>query len=60
MYGVHLIEIMIVNPKLIGTSTVEEVVTSIKQNLNMDFKQFFPIFDNIEGFDSSAKRFYSP
>lgn len=56
MYGTCLVEVMFINPKLISMRIVDDVVASIRQNLNMDFKQFFAVINTLEGFDSLAKR----
>ncbi len=57
MLGVCLMEIVLINPKILGGNTMEEVLASFKRNMNIDFRYFFVIFRGIDGFASSAKKY---
>ncbi len=49
-------EIVLINPKIIGAHTMDEILYSIKRNLGVDFKHFFVVFRDIDGFAPLIKK----
>jgi len=58
IFGTSLLEIVLINPKILGPLTVDEVLASFKRNMNVDFKYFFVVFRGIDGFSSSMKKYF--
>ena len=47
--GAELIEIVLINPKILGSTSTDEASSSIKRNFAVKSKRLYIIYQGIEG-----------